>query len=374
MSSVALDHLTKRYGGASPAVDDVTLEVADGEFMCFVGPSGCGKTTALRMICGLESISGGEVRIGEKVVNDLPARDRDLALVFQTYALYPHMTVFQNMSFGMEIRKVPKAERQKAVHEAARILDLEEYLQRKPSQLSGGQRQRVALGRAIVRQPAAFLMDEPLSNLDAKLRVQTRAEIARLHQRLGATMIYVTHDQIEAMTMADRIAVLRAGRLEQIGTPRELYEQPANRFVAGFIGSPSMNFAELTVEHAPDGTVSARGEGIDVELTDAQAGVLAAAGLNTAIVGVRPEHLALQREGEHGVHISADVDVVEFLGNGKLVHTAASGLDIMAVLSDSAKVAVGDSVVLSAPPDRVHFFDPASGARVVDTGQVTAVA
>ncbi|NNN01133.1 MAG: ATP-binding cassette domain-containing protein, partial [Acidimicrobiaceae bacterium] len=230
MSSVNLRQLTKRYaGGATLSLDSMNLEIAHGEFICLVGPSGCGKTTALRMIAGLESVTSGEIEIGDRVVNDLPPRDRDIALVFQSYALYPHMTVFGNMSFGLELRKVPKDEIKAAVTDAARILDLEKYLDRKPAQLSGGQRQRVALGRAIVRNPAAFLMDEPLSNLDAKLRVQTRAEIARLHHRLGATMIYVTHDQVEAMTMADRIAVLNMGKLEQVGSPRELYGRPANQ-------------------------------------------------------------------------------------------------------------------------------------------------
>jgi multiple sugar transport system ATP-binding protein len=364
MSRVVLDSLTKSFGGGTLAVDNVSLEVADGEFVCFVGPSGCGKTTALRMISGLEEISSGEVKIGDRVVNDLPARDRDLALVFQSYALYPHMTVFQNISFGLEIRKVPKAKRTEMVHEAARILDLEQYLDRKPGQLSGGQRQRVALGRAIVREPAAFLMDEPLSNLDAKLRVQTRAEIARLHQRLGSTMIYVTHDQIEAMTMADRIAVLRGGVLEQIGSPRELYERPQNRFVAGFIGSPSMNFLELELKTEGD-RLALAGDAVKVGLTDDQAALLTAAELQRVVVGVRPEHLRLGQDSDRGMHVSTVVEVAEFLGNGTLLHATADDVDLVALVEQAKHVSVGDRVALYASPDDLHFFAAESGEVLV---------
>jgi multiple sugar transport system ATP-binding protein len=290
MSSVTLKELTKQYAGnGALSLDSVSLDVAHGEFICLVGPSGCGKTTALRMIAGLESVTSGEIEIGDRVVNDLPPRDRDIALVFQSYALYPHMTVFDNMSFGLKLRKVPKDEINVAVTDAARILDLEQYLDRKPAQLSGGQRQRVALGRAIVRNPSAFLMDEPLSNLDAKLRVQTRAEIARLHHRLGATMIYVTHDQVEAMTMADRIAVINLGKLEQVGSPRELYDRPANQFVAGFIGSPSMNFVPMHVESV-DGNirlVSVEGN-LDITLSDNETDMIRRAGVSDVVLGVRP--------------------------------------------------------------------------------------
>ena len=367
MSRVELDNLTKTFPGGTIAVNNVSLEVSDGEFVCFVGPSGCGKTTALRMISGLEEISSGEVKIGDKVVNDLPSRDRDLALVFQSYALYPHMSVSQNISFGMEIRKVPKRERQKAVHEAARILGLEEFLDRKPGQLSGGQRQRVALARAIVRQPAAFLMDEPLSNLDAKLRVQTRAEIARLHQRLEATMIYVTHDQIEAMTMADRIAVLRLGVLEQIGSPRELYEQPRNRFVAGFIGSPSMNFLELEVG-GEGADVVLSGDAVDVRLSDRQAAGLAAANLERVVVGVRPEHLRLQRDSDRGMHVSTVVEVAEFLGNGTLLHATADGVDLVALIEQTKHVSVSDKIQLYAPPDDLRFFAATESGEVIVAG------
>jgi multiple sugar transport system ATP-binding protein len=371
MSGVVLDKLTKAYGSGVLAVNNVSLEVADGEFVCLVGPSGCGKTTALRMISGLEEISSGEVRIGDRVVNDLPARERDLALVFQSYALYPHMTVFQNISFGLEIRKVPKPERKKMVHEAARILDLEQYLDRKPGQLSGGQRQRVALGRAIVRQPAAFLMDEPLSNLDAKLRVQTRAEIARLHQRLGSTMVYVTHDQIEAMTMADRIAVLRGGVLEQIGTPRELYEQPANRFVAGFIGSPAMNFLEFEIR-AGGGGVDLIGGAVEVRLNDEQAARLAGAELQRVVVGVRPEHLRLRRDSDRGMHVSTVVEVAEFLGNGTLLHATADEVDLVALVEQAQHVSVGDQVTLYAAPGDLNFFTTESGDLIAAGGNGSA--
>jgi multiple sugar transport system ATP-binding protein len=356
MSRVVLKDLTKRYAGGNLAVDRLNLEVGDGEFVCLVGPSGCGKTTALRMIAGLEDISGGQVMIGDKVVNLLPPRDRDIALVFQSYALYPHMSVFDNMAFGLKLRKTPKPEINSAVREAARILDLERYLDRKPGQLSGGQRQRVALGRAIVREPAVFLMDEPLSNLDAKLRVQTRAEIARLHQRLQATMIYVTHDQVEAMTMANRIAVINEGVLQQAGTPKELYEQPCNRFVAGFIGSPSMNFMELKLEQ--DGGSRLVGDGIQVVLDDAQRARLRNLGVEATTVGFRPEHLHLGEPEGPGLRISASVDVVEFLGSDELIHAVSAGRDVVAIVEADARLAVGDTVILSAAPRHVYLFNP----------------
>jgi multiple sugar transport system ATP-binding protein len=245
MATVTFDHVYKRYSADVVAVNDLNIEIADGEFLVLVGPSGCGKTTALRCVAGLETISEGKLRIGDRVVNDVAPKDRDIAMVFQSYALYPHMSVYDNLAFGLKLRKTAKADIDRRVKEAAGILGLERFLDRKPKALSGGQRQRVALGRAIVREPAVFLMDEPLSNLDAKLRVQTRAEIARLHQRLGTTTVYVTHDQVEAMTMGDRIAVMKDGVLQQVGTPQELYDNPVNVFVAGFIGSPAMNFATV---------------------------------------------------------------------------------------------------------------------------------
>ena len=308
------------------------------------------------MIAGLEDISSGQVMIGEKVVNLLAPRDRDIALVFQSYALYPHMSVYDNMAFGLQLRKTPKPQIETAVHEAARILDLERFLDRKPGQLSGGQRQRVALGRAIVREPAAFLMDEPLSNLDAKLRVQTRAEIARLHQRLKATMIYVTHDQVEAMTMADRIAVINEGVLQQVGTPKELYEKPNNRFVAGFIGSPSMNFVELNVETA--GGSRLVGDGAQVLLDDTQKARLRDLGLTTTTVGFRPEHLKVGEPEGPGLRLAAKIDVVEFLGNDELIHAVSEGKDVVAIVQADDRLAVGDSVVLSAAPRHVYLFNP----------------
>src|SRR6187431_875607 len=265
MATVTFDHVFKKFGEVV-AVKDLSLEIRDGEFMVLVGPSGCGKTTSLRMIAGLEEISEGTLRIGDKVVNDVAPKDRDIAMVFQSYALYPHMSVRDNMAFGLKLRKVPKADIEKRVKEAAGILSLEKLLDRKPKELSGGQRQRVALGRAIVREPAVFLMDEPLSNLDAKLRVQTRAEIARLHQRMGTTFVYVTHDQVEAMTMGTRIAVMSDGLLQQVGTPQVLYDTPSNRFVAGFIGSPSMNFVETNV---PDGAGDIRSDDLQVPVPSA---------------------------------------------------------------------------------------------------------
>ncbi len=365
MARVVLKDLTKRYPGGTLAIDKLNLDIADGEFVCFVGPSGCGKTTALRMIAGLEEITSGRVEIGGRVVNDLSPRDRDIALVFQSYALYPHMTVYDNMSFGLRLRKFPKADIDKSVREAARILDLEPYLDRKPGQLSGGQRQRVALGRAIVREPAAFLMDEPLSNLDAKLRVQTRAEIARLHQRLEATMIYVTHDQVEAMTMADRIAVMNLGVLEQAGTPQELYESPANRFVAGFIGSPSMNFVDMTVADV-DGTVglSSADGAISAALTDIQAAAVRRLGSRSVVLGVRPEHLDIGAPADGGLRIQAVVDVTEFLGNDRLIHASSGDYDIVAMMDANEPLKVGDKIVLGADPRHVYLFDAESGASV----------
>ena len=264
MATVTFENVSKRYGDVV-AVDDLNLDIRDAEFMVLVGPSGCGKTTSLRMIAGLEEITDGTLRIGEKVINDVPPKDRDIAMVFQSYALYPHMTIRDNLAFGLKLRHVPKVQIEARVKEAAAILDLTRYLDRKPRELSGGQRQRVALGRAIVREPAVFLMDEPLSNLDAKLRVETRADILRLHQRLNTTFVYVTHDQIEAMTMGSRIAVMNEGRLQQVGSPQELYDRPLNRFVAGFIGSPAMNFATVEVTGTGDG-VTLQGSSVTVPL------------------------------------------------------------------------------------------------------------
>ena len=357
MANVEYRQATCTYPGMSaPAVDSLDLVVEDGEFMVLVGPSGSGKSTALRMLAGLEMVSSGEILIGDRVVTGAPPKARDIAMVFQSYALYPHLSVRDNLAFPLKQKGVSEPERGQRVLEAARLLELEPLLNRRPRQLSGGQRQRVAMGRAIVRQPQAFLMDEPLSNLDAKLRVQTRAEIARLHQRLKATMIYVTHDQVEAMTMADRIAVINEGVLQQVGTPKELYEQPNNRFVAGFIGSPSMNFVELTVEAA--GGSRLVGDGAQVVLDDAQKARLRDLGLATTTVGFRPEHLKVGEPEGPGLRLSAKIDVVEFLGNDELIHAVSEGKDVVAIVQADVRLAVGDNVVLSAAPRHVYLFNP----------------
>ncbi len=373
MARIAFEHMDKRYSGDMLAVNDLNLEINDGEFLVLVGPSGCGKTTALRCLAGLEEISGGQIVIGDRVVNDLPPKDRDIAMVFQSYALYPHMTLFENMAFSIRMRKRPKAEIDAKVREAAQILGLENLLDRKPGALSGGQRQRVALGRAIVRDPAAFLMDEPLSNLDAKLRVQTRAEIARLHQRLGTTIVYVTHDQVEAMTMGDRIAVMRDGVLQQVGTPKMLYEAPANRFVAGFIGSPAMNF--LTGRVKVDGdTVALALDGLEIPLSGRAASMARSRGADSElVVGVRPEHFDAAGSATDGtISVPATVEVVEFLGNDELIHANVAGHDVVALVPASRGVAVGDQVTLVVADSVVHVFDPASDAVITaGNGAVT---
>jgi multiple sugar transport system ATP-binding protein len=356
MATVTFEHVWKRYGEVA-AVRDFNLEIQDAEFMVLVGPSGCGKTTSLRMIAGLEEITEGTLRIGDRVVNDVAAKDRDIAMVFQSYALYPHMTVRDNMAFGLKLRKFPKADIEKRVGDAADILGLENLLARKPKELSGGQRQRVALGRAIVREPAVFLMDEPLSNLDAKLRVQTRAEIARLHQRLETTMVYVTHDQIEAMTMGTRIAVMNTGDLLQVGTPQDLYDRPRNRFVAGFIGSPSMNFASLTIEGD-----RMKGSGFDFPVPARFRSAVAGGSSRNVVAGFRPEHITLGGEGDL-LTIRAKADVVEYLGNEELLHVTIAGhdADVIAVVSASHNVRPGDVLELQIPAERLHLFDADSG-------------
>jgi len=355
MATVTFDHVTKKYGEVT-AVDDFNLEIQDGEFMVFVGPSGCGKTTSLRMIAGLEDITTGSLAIGEKIVNDIPPKDRDIAMVFQSYALYPHMTVRDNLAFGLKLRKVDKKEIEKRVQDAAGILDLGKYLDRKPKELSGGQRQRVALGRAIVREPAVFLMDEPLSNLDAKLRVQTRAEIARLHQRLKTTIVYVTHDQVEAMTMGQRIAVMSQAKLQQVGAPQELYDRPNNKFVAGFIGSPSMNFIPMTLEGSGEGA-TLKSEGVEIPVAASfREGIGAVSGRNF-IVGVRPEHWDVVPTGTEAATVQAKADVVEYLGNEELLHIEVAGQDLVAIVSSERRVRPGDVVTLHIPLDKMHLFD-----------------
>ena len=358
MATVTFDHMYKRYGDDVIAVNDLNLEINDGEFICLVGPSGCGKTTALRCVAGLEEITDGRLLIGDRVVNNVAPKDRDIAMVFQSYALYPHMSVYDNLAFGLKLRKMKKDEIDRRVQEGAKILGLEKFLDRKPKALSGGQRQRVALGRAIVREPAVFLMDEPLSNLDAKLRVQTRAEIARLHQRLGTTTVYVTHDQVEAMTMGDRIAVMRDGVLQQVGTPQELYDHPVNIFVAGFIGSPAMNFA-TTKSEGKDLMFG----GAKLVLTGDQAKAADSRpdGANV-LIGFRPEHIELANgtSGDNAVRFPATVDVVEYLGNDELIHAQAEGNEIVALLPSDKKVQPGDSVQFAVPMEKLHIFDPDS--------------
>jgi multiple sugar transport system ATP-binding protein len=362
MATVTFDHVYKRFSEDVIAVNDLNLQVADGEFLILVGPSGCGKTTALRCVAGLETISDGRLLIGDQVVNDVAPKDRDIAMVFQSYALYPHMSVFDNLAFGLKLRKMPKAEIDTRVREAAGILGLDRYLDRKPKALSGGQRQRVALGRAIVREPKVFLMDEPLSNLDAKLRVQTRAEIARIHRRLGTTIVYVTHDQVEAMTMGDRIAVMKDGLLQQVGTPEQLYTHPANLFVAGFIGSPAMNFVTVTTTGGELMMGQSR-----LSLSGEPARVVAAQtpGANLTI-GFRPEHLVLANgTGDQAMRFPAVVDVVEYLGNEELIHARAEGNDIVALLPSDRKVKAGDNVELAVPLGQLFVFDPESEKALV---------
>jgi multiple sugar transport system ATP-binding protein len=370
MAEVIFDHVSKRYG-ESTVVDDLTMTVEDGEFVVLVGPSGSGKTTALRMIAGLEALSGGRIIIGDRVVNDLEPKDRDIAMVFQSYALYPHMNVFDNMAYGLKLRHLPKDEIDRRVREAASILGMKELLARKPGQLSGGQRQRVALGRAIVREPRVFLMDEPLSNLDAKLRVQTRAELIKLHQRLQRTTIYVTHDQVEAMTMGDRIAVLNAGRLQQFDTPENLYNRPANLFVAGFIGSPSMNFFRMRVESGAS-DLRLRGARFTLPVLERDAAALEGFAGREIIAGVRPEHILDRRlngSSPAGAIIRAVVDVIEMLGNEQYVYLSTGDDEpVVARMSAEIHLVRGEPVELVIPPGRLHFFDPKSETAIRGRG------
>jgi len=372
MASVTYEHVYKRYPG-NVVITDMNAEIKDKEFVVLVGPSGSGKSTALRMLAGLEEISDGSVKIGDRVVNDVAPKDRDIAMVFQSYALYPHMTVYDNLSFGLKLRKTPKNEIDKRVRDAAQILGLQQYLDRKPKALSGGQRQRVALGRAIVRQPQVFLMDEPLSNLDAKLRVQTRVEILKLHKRLRTTFIYVTHDQIEAMTMGDRIVVLNNGIVQQFDTPQVLYEHPVNLFVAGFIGSPAMNF--LTVKVGGDGQASLTGEGFQIPIDDR---VLSEAGAERGqevIMGIRPEDIKDVRfPGRDGLpKINSKVEVVESLGSEILVYLTIGGKTLTSRMDPrSSDIQPGQNLQVAIDTNHLHLFDTKTEMALVSRGAPAA--
>jgi multiple sugar transport system ATP-binding protein len=396
MAEIAYEHVFKVFPDGTQAVHDLELEIRDGELMVLVGPSGCGKTTALRMLAGLEEISDGEIRIGDRIVNDLTPKDRDIAMVFQSYALYPHMTVEQNLAFGLKLRKLPKKEVEERVTRAARILQIEEFLKRKPRALSGGQRQRVAMGRAIVREPQAFLMDEPLSNLDAKLRVQMRAEIHQLQRRLGVTTIYVTHDQVEAMTMGDRVAVMNAGHLQQVDTPQVLYDKPVNEFVAGFIGSPSINLVESELARSNGHLEVSLGEHklvVDDQIARNRSGLADYVG-RMVILGIRPEDFedtSVEPDAPADRRIRVTADLTEPLGSEVLVHfsTEATGIvssaaaadvgedaevrlgededvstRLIARVSPKSRIALGQDVELAVDTSRLYFFDPETRAAI----------
>jgi len=399
VAGVTFSGVSKVYPDGTRAVNDLNLEIEDGEFMVLVGPSGCGKTTALRMVAGLEDISEGAIRIGERVVNHVPSRDRDIAMVFQSYALYPHLSVYDNIAFGLKLQKLPKDQIEERVNDAARILGLEGFLKRKPRALSGGQRQRVAMGRAIVRQPSAFLMDEPLSNLDAKLRVQMRAEIARLQDDLGTTTIYVTHDQVEAMTMGDRVAVMRKGELQQVAPPQELYDQPDNLFVGGFIGSPAMNMIEASLERANGGlavTLGGQKIGLGDETLSRRPALRSYEG-RPVILGIRPEDLedaALETDTPSDRRLEGKVELREALGAEIMVHfrtdarqavtdetrelqkdvgapdtpalADADGATMVGRFGARSTIREGDAVEVAVDTRALHFFDPETGLGIYD--------
>ncbi len=363
MAEVALQNVNKNFDEVY-AVRDVNLSIHDKEFIVLVGPSGCGKTTTLRMVAGLESISSGRILIDDKVINDLPPMDRDIAMVFQNYALYPHMSVYDNMAFGLKMRKFDRADIGRRVQEAAEILGIQGLLQRKPRQLSGGQRQRVALGRAIVRHPQVFLFDEPLSNLDAKLRVQMRVELKKLHSRLNTTAIYVTHDQVEAMTLGDRVVVMRDGLVQQVGEPLELYNEPANRFVAGFLGSPAMNFAAVTVRSV-DGALWAEDDGIRIMVPEETAGRLGRYAGTQVTMGIRPEDLHVASAADPAeLGFEAAVEVVEKLGSEILLDVAVGRNTMVASVEPDVRVGIHEKLRLAINPERLHFFDAASEAVI----------
>ena len=363
MAELSLKHIDKIYDNNVQAVFDFNLEIKDKEFIVFVGPSGCGKSTTLRMIAGLEDISAGEFYIDGKLMNDVEPKDRDIAMVFQSYALYPHMSVYDNMAFGLQLKKVPKDEIDKRVHEAARILEIEDYLDRKPKALSGGQRQRVALGRAIVRNAKVFLMDEPLSNLDAKLRVQMRSEIIKLHERIGATSIYVTHDQTEAMTRADRIVVMKGGYIQQIGTPREIYNNPANMFVAGFLGAPATNFLNGKIDR---GCFVINDQWI--ELPEMFHDALKEYEGKNIVMGIRPEDLhgkGIVADTYPTAHFKYEVEVVELLGHEFILHGKFGTQDIKAKVPARVEAKAHETLELAMDLSKVHFFDPESEKKIV---------
>jgi multiple sugar transport system ATP-binding protein len=361
MAQVVIRNLSKKFDGVH-AVNDVNLHIRDKEFMVLVGPSGCGKTTTLRMVAGLESITGGEVSIGDKVVNELAPMDRDIAMVFQNYALYPHMSVYDNMAFGLKMRKFAKADIAKRVRDAADILGIQELLARKPRQLSGGQRQRVALGRAIVRHPQVFLFDEPLSNLDAKLRVQMRVELKKLHLRLGTTAIYVTHDQVEAMTLGDRVVVMKDGWVQQVGEPLELYNNPANRFVAGFLGSPAMNFLTVTVAEN-NGAIWVTNPGFRLQVPQGCAGKLRGYVGGELWLGIRPEDLRVA-PGADGMSFDVVIEVVERLGSETLLDVKAGPCAMVAAVEANIHAKIRDTLRLAPNPERLHFFDTKTEAAI----------
>ena len=370
MASISLQHIYKIYPGDVTAVKDFNLEIADKEFIILVGPSGCGKSTTLRMIAGLEEISKGELYIGERLVNDVPPKDRDIAMVFQNYALYPHMTVYKNMAFGLELRKTPKDEIDKRVREAAKVLDIEHLLDRKPKALSGGQRQRVALGRAMVRNPAVFLLDEPLSNLDAKLRTSMRTEIIKLHQKLATTFIYVTHDQTEAMTMGDRIVVMKDGIVQQVDTPQHLYDLPCNMFVAGFIGSPQMNFLDATLNKEGNTYwIDLSGDKIVLPVEKTADGKLDAYVGKAVKAGVRPEDIKDDPEfvAKHSdCKLNATVEVSELMGSEIYLYLDYKGNKLTARVAPTSKAKNGSEVVVAFDPHKVHLFDPETEVTILN--------
>lgn len=359
MAGIVIKNLKKQYSNGFVAIEGMNLEIPDKEFVVLVGPSGCAKSTTLKMIAGLEEISGGEMYIGDRLVNDVPPKDREIAMVFQSYALYPHMTIYDNIAFGLKLRKTPKDEIDRLVHEASDLLGITDLLDRKPKQLSGGQRQRVALGRAIVRQPEVFLFDEPLSNLDAKLRVKMRLELKRLHQRLQTTVVYVTHDQVEAMTMGSTIVVLKLGIIQQVGSPLDLYSAPNNQFVAGFIGSPSMNFLECRVVEENGGMVIDTGA-FKLPLPEDKAAKVKAHGGREFIFGIRPEDIRKRRQKKEDFsegHISAEITVIEPLGKENYVDLAAGNTEFLAIIGARYPVEAGQEIDLTFNMDRVHLFE-----------------